>query len=250
MNDFNALFANVCKALRSEQRISYRALRRRFELSDDDLEDIADELIHAKKWAIDEDSRVLVWIGEAGDISLSASRPDRSGPQPVVEQGQLTLVTPPPTETRTSDTAERRQLTVMFCDLVGSTELSGQLDAEEYREVVRAYQSTCAEVIEQFGCFVAQTLGDGLLIYSEFPVASERDAENAVRTGLGIIEAMKTLNERLEHEKGIRLAVRIGIHTGPCVIGEIRAGARQEQLALGEVPNVAARIQGLAQPAH
>jgi class 3 adenylate cyclase/predicted ATPase len=136
----------------------------------------------------------------------------------------------------------------MFCDLVESTALSGQLDAEDYREVVRVYQTTCSEVIERFDCHIAQTLGDGLLIYSGYPVAHENDAERAVRVGLGILDAMQALNERLEQEKGIRLAVRVGIHTGPVVVGDVGAGARQEQLALGEVPNVAARIQGLAAP--
>ncbi len=137
----------------------------------------------------------------------------------------------------------------MFCDLVGSTELSGRFDPEDYREVVREYQTTCGDVIDRFGCHVAQTLGDGLLIYSGYPIAHEDDAERAVRVGLGILDAMQTLNEHMEEAyKGIHLAVRIGIHTGPVVIGEVGAGSHQEQLALGEVPNVAARIQGLAEP--
>ena len=136
----------------------------------------------------------------------------------------------------------------MFCDLVGSTELSGRFDPEDYRELVRVYQTTCGDVIEHFSCHIAQTLGDGLLIYSGYPIAHENDAERAVRTGLGILDAMTMLNERLERDKGILLAVRICIHTGPVVVGEVGAGTRQEQLALGEVPNVAARIQGLTEP--
>src|SRR5262249_46401157 len=144
--------------------------------------------------------------------------------------------------------AERRQLTVMFCDLVDSTKLSSQLDPEEYREVVRAYQSTCTEVIQRYDGHIAQYLGDGLLVYFGYPQAHEDDAQRAVRTGLGIIEAVGALNTRLEQDKGIGLAVRLGIHTGLVVVGEMGSQGRQEQLALGQVPNVCARLQGLAAP--
>src|SRR4029450_4750374 len=142
--------------------------------------------------------------------------------------------------------AERRQLTVMFCDLVDSTKLSSQLDPEEYREVVRAYQSACTEVITRFDGHIAQLLGDGLLVYFGYPQAHEDDAHRAVRTGLGSLAAMGDLNAHLQQDKGIQLALRVGIHTGVVVVGAMGSGDRQEQLALGETPNVAARIQGLA----
>jgi len=144
--------------------------------------------------------------------------------------------------------AERRQLTVLFCDLVDSTALSSQLDPEDLREMVRAYQATCAEVIQRFDGHIAQYLGDGLLVYFGYPQAHEDDAQRAVRTGLGIVEAMDTLNRRLVQRPGGRLAVRVGIHTGLVVVGEMGGGGRQEQLALGETPNIAARLQGLAAP--
>src|SRR5262249_17768860 len=148
---------------------------------------------------------------------------------------------------RTLD-AERRQLTVMFCDLVDSTKLSSQLDPEEYREVVRGYQQVCTDVIQRYDGHIAQLLGDGLLVYFGYPQAHEDDAQRAVRTGLGILDAMGALNARLQHEQGIQLAIRLGIHTGLVVVGEMGNTGRQEQLALGETPNVAARIQGLATP--
>src|SRR5262249_36563958 len=144
--------------------------------------------------------------------------------------------------------AERRQLTVMFCDLVDSTVLAGQLDPEELRAVVRAYQEVCAKVIARFDGHIAQYLGDGLLVYFGYPLAHEDDAQRAVRTGLGMVEALGQLNTRLEQERGIRLAVRLGIHTGLVVVGEVGGGTRQEQLALGETPNLAARLQGIAAP--
>jgi class 3 adenylate cyclase len=138
--------------------------------------------------------------------------------------------------------AERRQLTVMFCDLVGSTALSARLDPEELREVVRAYQAACAEVIGRFDGHIAQYLGDGLLVYFGYPQAHEDDAQRAVRAGLGVLEAVG----RLEAGPDQRLPVRIGIHTGPVVVGQVGGGGRHEQLALGETPNVAARLQTIA----
>jgi class 3 adenylate cyclase len=137
---------------------------------------------------------------------------------------------------------------VLFCDLVGSTGLSGQLDPEDLREVIRAYHTACAEVIQRFDGHIAQYLGDGLLVYFGYPQAHADDAQRAIRTGLAMVEALGTLNTRLEREHGIRLAVRLGIHTGLVVVGEIGSGSRQEHLALGDTPNVAARLQGLAAP--
>src|SRR2546426_2634065 len=136
----------------------------------------------------------------------------------------------------------------MFCDLVDSTQLSGQLDPEDLREVVRAYQKTCAKVIARFEGHIAQYLGDGLLVYFGYPLAHEDDAQRAVRAGLGIVEALGQLNTRLARERGVHLAVRLGSHTGLVVVGEVGGGTRQEQLALGETPNLAARLQGLAAP--
>jgi class 3 adenylate cyclase len=137
---------------------------------------------------------------------------------------------------------------VLFCDLVDSTKLSSQLDPEDWRDVVREYQRVCSDVIQRYDGHIAQLLGDGLLVYLGYPVAHEDDAQRAVRAGLGIVEALGQLNIRLEGERGIHLAVRLGIHTGLVVVGEVGGGTRQEQLALGETPNVAARLQGLAAP--
>jgi class 3 adenylate cyclase/tetratricopeptide (TPR) repeat protein len=134
----------------------------------------------------------------------------------------------------------------MFCDLVDSTALSSQLDPEDYREVVREYQKVCSEVITRFDGHIAQLLGDGLLVYFGYPHAHEDDAQRAVRTGLGILEALGDFNKGLPQAKGLQLAIRMGIHTGLVVVGEMGGAGHQEQLALGEVPNIAARMQGLA----
>jgi class 3 adenylate cyclase len=137
---------------------------------------------------------------------------------------------------------------VLFCDLVDSTVLASQLDPEEWREVVRAYQDTCAKVIARYEGHIAQYLGDGLLVYFGYPQAHEDDAQRAVRAGLGMVEALGQRNTRLAQERGVQLAVRLGIHTGLVVVGEMGGGTRQEQLALGETPNLAARLQGIAAP--
>lgn len=146
---------------------------------------------------------------------------------------------------------ERRQLTVLFCDLIGSTALSEQLDPEDLRDVVRAYQEAAAEVVERYDGYIAQYLGDGILVYFGYPTAQENDPQRAVLTGLGIIEEMKNLNIKQQPLQALKrsklaLAVRIGVHTGLVVVGEVGTGERREQLALGETTNIAARLQDLA----
>jgi class 3 adenylate cyclase/predicted ATPase len=138
--------------------------------------------------------------------------------------------------------AERRQLTVAFIDLVGSTALSARLDPEDYRAVVQDYQQTCVTVLQRHDGYLAQYLGDGLLVYFGYPTAHEDDARRAVRTGLEIVEVLR--GQVRPHS----LPVRIGIHTGLVVVGEIGVRGRTEQLALGETPNIAARVQGIANP--
>jgi class 3 adenylate cyclase len=144
-----------------------------------------------------------------------------------------------------SSAAERRQLTVMFCDLVGSTALSQRLDPEDLREVIGAYHRSVAEVVARFAGFVAKYMGDGVLVYFGYPQAHEDDAERAVRSGLALTEAVAGLDTMA----GVPLQVRVGIATGLVVVGDlIGAGAAQEQAVVGETPNLAARLQVLAEP--
>jgi class 3 adenylate cyclase/predicted ATPase len=144
---------------------------------------------------------------------------------------------------------ERRQLTVMFCDLVGSTSLSGRLDPEDFRDVLLAYQHCVAQVAGQYEGHVAKYIGDGVLVYFGYPQAHEDDAQRAVRAGLGILAAIAQLSQDMEAEIGTPLAVHIGIHTGIVVTGEMGAGGTREEMAIvGETPNVAARLEELAKP--
>ena len=158
--DYDAIVTQALTLLQREQRLSYRVLKLRLQLDDDTLEALKEDLIYAKKLAVDEDGRVLVWTGGTSSAPVPVSTvPPPATSEGAPAQGEAAPVVPP-----TPD-AERRQLTVLFCDLVDSTVLASQLDPEELREVVRAYQETCAKVIALFEGHIAQYLGDGLLVY-------------------------------------------------------------------------------------
>ena len=145
--------------------------------------------------------------------------------------------------------AERRQLTVMFCDLVGSTALSTGMDPEDLRDVIASYQSRCSAAIRHYDGFVAKYMGDGILVYFGYPRAHEDEAERSVRAGLDIVDAMAELNAAIRRPPGVELAVRIGIATGPVIVGDqIGEGTASETAVVGETPNLAARLQALAQP--
>src|SRR5688572_28434743 len=144
-----------------------------------------------------------------------------------------------------ASSGQRRQLTVLFCDVVGSTAVSAQLEPEDYRDVIRSYQQVVAEAIERFEGYIAQYLGDGILAYFGYPVAHEDDPHRAIRAGLTMIDRVGAL---LGSGHSGPFAIRVGIHTGLVVVGEMGSAGRLETLAMGDVPNVAARVQGLASP--
>jgi class 3 adenylate cyclase len=240
---FDEVLDRVLEMLQRRGRVSYRALKRQFDLDDAYLEDLKAEIVDVHQVAVDQDGTMLVWTGAPAPstTSLQRTQPQALADEHTARGASLPAELPAPD-------AERRQLTVMFCDLVDSTRLASQLDPEDYRAVVRAYQQTCAAAVQPFDGYIAQYLGDGLLIYFGYPQAHEDDAQRAVRAGLSILDAMQALSAQLVHDKGLRVAIRLGIHTGLVVVGAMGGGDRQEQLALGETPNVAARLQGLAVP--
>ena len=150
---------------------------------------------------------------------------------------------PASTEPKAQETAERRQVTVMFSDLVGSTALSARMDPEDLRELISAYQKCVAETVGRFGGFVAKYMGDGVLIYFGYPQAHEDDAERAVRAGLELVATVSGLKTHTA------LQTRVGIATGLVVVGDlIGSGEAQERGIVGETPNLAARLQGVAEP--
>jgi class 3 adenylate cyclase len=174
--DFDEVLDKVVELLQREQRVSYRALKLRFGIDDEYIAALKAELIDAKELAVDKDGKVLVWTGGA-----TAGEKAKRGKGEKRKDSGL----------RTADaglsSGERRQLTVMFCDLVGSTALSHRLDPEDLHQLVQAYQQTCAAVIARYEGHIAQYLGDGILVYFGYPAAHEDDALRAVRTGLEII---------------------------------------------------------------
>jgi class 3 adenylate cyclase len=186
-------------------------------LTDQDLKDIGVLLGHRRK--------LLAAIAE-----LAGTPP--AGPQPAL------------TEPKPQDVAERRQLTVLFCDLVASTALASRLDPEDLREILGAYHGCVAETVAGFDGFVAKYMGDGVLVYFGYPQAHEGDPEQAVRAGLALVDAVG----RLQAPEPLR--VRVGIGTGEVIVGDlIASGEGQERGVVGETPNLAARLQALAEPA-
>jgi class 3 adenylate cyclase len=170
-------------------------------------------------------------------LKILAAVKELGGPPPAPPQPAT------PTETKSQDTAERRQVTVMFSDLVGSTALSARIDPEDLREVISAYQKCVAETVQHFGGFVAKYMGDGVLVYFGYPQAHEDDAERAVRAGLELIQAVGAM------KSSARLQTRVGIATGLVVVGDlIGSGEAQERGIVDETPNVAARLQSVAEP--
>jgi class 3 adenylate cyclase len=171
--------------------------------------------------------------------AIAALRADAVGKAPSADAATAPAVPSVPSE----DRAERRQVTVMFSDLVGSTALSARMDPEDLREVISAYQRCVAENVQRFGGFVAKYMGDGVLVYFGYPQAHEDDAERAVRAGLELVTAVGELETRAS------LQTRVGIATGLVVVGDlIGSGAAQEQTVVGETPNIAARLQSIAEP--
>ena len=222
---FDKILSSVLAQLERERRVAYRTLQRRFALSDEDIKDIKTELIDAKQIATDENGRVLVWVGQTETQESPSDHPPD---------------------------VERRQLTVMFCDLVGSTPLAERLDPEDLHEVIRAYHEVCATTMDQWGGYIARYVGDGVVMYFGYPHAHEDDALRAVRSALVLLNALPQLNTRLQaslpvmHDVPIR--IRIGIHTGLVVIGEVGREASLEHMALGETPNIAARLHEISAP--
>jgi class 3 adenylate cyclase len=171
--------------------------------------------------------------------AIAALRADARGKTPSADMASA----PNATSVAPEDRAERRQVTVMFSDLVGSTALSARMDPEDLREVISAYQKCVAETVQRFGGFVAKYMGDGVLVYFGYSQAHEDDAERAVRAGLQLVIAVGGLKTRAP------LQTRVGIATGLVVVGDvIGSGASQEQAIVGETPNLAARLQGVAEP--
>src|SRR5580704_9139504 len=196
------------------------------ELTADDLKDLGISLVGHRR-------KLLAAIAALREDRPISGTPNASN-EPA-QSGQETGAKP--------STAERRQLTVLFADLVGSTELAARLDPEDLHEVIGAYHRAVAEIVAGFDGFVSRYMGDGVLVYFGYPQAHEDDAERAIRAGLGLIDAVGRLDVG-----SVKLQARVGIATGLVVVGDlIGKGSAQERSVVGETPNLAARLQALAE---
>ncbi|HWY82159.1 MAG TPA: adenylate/guanylate cyclase domain-containing protein, partial [Roseiarcus sp.] len=205
----------------------YEAAFRESEIEADVLAELTDQ--HLKDLGVSLGNRLRI-LRAIRELSVTAPAPDEVAARPAQEP---------------LDGAERRQLTVMFCDLVGSTALSARLDPEDMRAIIATYHKCCANLIERDGGFVAKYMGDGVLAYFGYPQSHEHDAERAVRAGLAIVEAAP----KLETAAGAPLRVRVGIATGIVVVGDLLgSGESQERGVVGDTPNLAARLQSSAAP--
>ena len=240
---FSETLTYVVGLLFLERRVSIRRLRKDLALDDATLEDLRHELTVTKRIAIEEDGEVLVWAPASVTVAGMGAAPtamDSSEQSPDVSRNLQ--------EERATG-AERRQLTVAFIDLVGSTALSTELDPEDLRDVITAFQDVCRQAVQRYDGFVARYMGDGMLVYFGYPGAHEDDAERAVRAGLDVLAAMPALNTAVRVLCAADLSVRIGVATGPVVVGDlIGEGAAEEAAVVGETPNLAARLQTVAAP--
>lgn len=205
----------------AENDVDFRALSA---LTEDDLKELGLSLGHR---------RILQQaLARPGEEAPPSARPASHAPAAVGARAR---------------DAERRQLTVMFCDLVGSTELSQRLDAEDLREVITAYQSACKKAIDRYEGYIARYMGDGVLVYFGYPQAHEDDAERAIHSGLEVVRTVGRLD--VSAAFSVKCEARVGIATGPVVVGDlIGEGASQESAVVGETPNLAARLQAEAEP--
>lgn len=236
---FEEILEQIIEILNRRGQVSYRAIKRQFDINDQYLEDLKYEIVDILKLAADRNQEMLV--------SLTLGAPQSSLQTSSSRKLKMNINTP--SEEAWRRATERRQLTVMFCDLVESSPLAERLDPEDLRDVFLAYQDLCAKAIANAEGYIARYLGDGVLIYFGYPQAHEDDARRAVSSGLRILEALQRLNPQMMKKWGERLSVRIGIHTGLVVIGEMGVREAPDPMAIvGATPNIAARLQSLAQP--
>lgn len=219
---FQEALEQTLTILRRQGRVSCRALKREFGVDDGFIDDLQAELTQTLRLAELHDGVLVLRGGAAPELPDAPAAP--------------------------AGDAQRRQLTVMFCDVADAAALAARLDAEDLHAILRDYQAVVAGAVERMGGHVAQYLGDGMLVYFGFPQAHDDDARRAVGAGLDIITGLGPLRTTIAARHGERFAVRLGVHTGPVVMGELGAGTHHEQLAVGDTPNIAARVQALAEP--
>ena len=240
---FDEILTQVLALLRREGRVSYRALKRRFDLDEDYLEDLKAEVIQAKKLAVDEDGAVLVWTGDAATT-----------PAPVSDQEHVPLSYTPAylvekiLMSRATLEGERKQVTVLFADLKGSTELIEGLDPEEARKLLDPALHIMMDAVHRYEGTVNQVLGDGIMALFGAPVAHEDHAIRTCYAALAMQAAMRRYAEEVRRSHGLEMQARVGLHSGEVVVRSIGNDLHMDYSAVGQTTHLAARMEQLATP--
>src|SRR5437763_6813739 len=252
---FDDILTQIIDLLKRQGRVSYSALKRRFNLDDDYLNDLKDELLFAHP-VVDEDNRGLVWTGAQASAAAPPSVPETpalaAAPSTEHEREPLSYTPPHLAEkiltSRSALEGERKQVTVLFADVAGFTTLAEQLDPEIVHEIInRCFEGITAEV-HRFEGTINQYTGDGVMALFGAPLAHEDSPRRAVHAALGIQRAIRAVAHALQAERGLGLQMRIGINTGLVVVGKIGDDLRMDYTAVGDTTNLAARLEQRAQP--
>jgi class 3 adenylate cyclase/tetratricopeptide (TPR) repeat protein len=248
---FDELLAQVLDLIWHEKRVSYRALKRRFDLNDEDIEDLKVEIVEAKQLAIDENSRILVWTGEALPASLLASLPP-AAPSTDQERAPLSYTPHHLAEkiltSRSALEGERKQITVLFADIKGSTELIADLDPEAARQLLDPALHAMMEAVHRYEGTVNQVLGDGIMALFGAPIAHEDHAVRACYAALAMQTALRRYDEEVRRAQGIEVQVRVGLNSGEVVVRAIGNDLHMDYSAVGQTTHLAARMEQLAPP--
>jgi predicted ATPase/class 3 adenylate cyclase len=244
---FDALLTQVYDLLQRQGRLSYRALKARFQLDDDLLEALKDELIYAQRVAVDEDGRVVVWMGERASTSSS-------GPAPAGAQARTPLAYTPAhlaekiLTSRSALEGERKQVTVLFADLKGSMELLADRDPEEARQLLDPVLERMIEAVHRYEGTVNQVMGDGIMALFGAPIAHEDHAVRACYAALRKQETVTRYGDELQRSHGVPVQIRVGLHSGAVVVRAIDSSLHMDYTAVGQTTHLAARMEQMAKP--
>jgi class 3 adenylate cyclase len=250
---FDEILAQVLDLLQREKRVSYRVLKRRFDLNDDYLEDIKDEFIYAKKLAVDEDNRVLVWTGDQA-TSPPPPVPSTSEPSahaaPDHEREPLSYTPKHLAEkiltSRSALEGERKQVTVLFCDLANSTPIAERIGPEAMHTLLNRFFEVALNEVHRYEGTINQFLGDGFMALFGAPLAHEDHARRAVLAALALQRTLKEAD--LGRPYGVECTFRMGLNSGLVVVGSIGDNLRMDYSAIGDTTNLASRLQQHAEP--
>jgi class 3 adenylate cyclase len=245
--DYDAIVTQALTLLQREQRLSYRVLKLRLQLDDDTLEALKEDLIYAKKLAVDEDGRVLVWTSETGTTAPAAAAPTEPP-----ARAPLTYTPPYLAEkiltSRSALEGERKQVTVLFADLKGSMELLADRDPEEARQLLDPVLERMMDAVHRYEGTVNQVMGDGIMALFGAPLAHEDHAVRACYAALAMQAAVKQYAAEVQRSHGVPVQIRVGLNTGEVVVRAIGSDLHMDYTAVGQTTHLAARMEQMAMP--